>query len=79
MHIPKIKASGLVPEKDIALLFSNVEQLVTVNREFLRMLQERRKAAPLLEKIGDIFVKMVHSPVVSFRVAESGTHAVSLC
>jgi len=37
-----------------------VEQLQQVNKEFLKFLQERRKATPLLEKIGDIFVKMVN-------------------
>jgi hypothetical protein len=63
VHIPKLRASGLVPEKDISVLFSNTEQILSINKEFLRLLQERRKATPLVEKVGDVFLKMV--PIIS--------------
>jgi len=40
-------------------LFSNIEQLVGVNQELLKLLKERQAQGVVL-KIGDVFLQMVH-------------------
>ncbi|KAJ1558904.1 cytochrome c oxidase subunit 1 [Nowakowskiella sp. JEL0078] len=44
--------------KNIDSLFSNIEQLLSINEHFLQLLEERRAANPIVEAVGDIFVSM---------------------
>jgi len=53
-----VRAFG-IPEKDVAALFSNADQLLQVNKEFLSQLKKRREETPIVEKIGDIILSMV--------------------
>ena len=73
-----MRKKKLVNVKDIAIIFSNVEQLVPVNmvsffsnphffflltagtmQELLRCLETRRSENPVVELVGDVFVRLV--------------------
>ena len=48
----------LLSGQEVNNLFSNVEQLVGVNQELLKLLKERQAEGVVL-KIGDVFLQMV--------------------
>ncbi|TPX37626.1 hypothetical protein SmJEL517_g00698 [Synchytrium microbalum] len=48
----------LLSVKNVESVFSNLEQLLPVNQDLLKRLEERRLANPLIDKLGDIFVSM---------------------
>jgi len=56
----KMKEKAVVPPKGINIVFSNIEQLLPVNQEFLNaMLKRRSDSGGVVQKIGDIFTHMV--------------------
>lgn len=56
LYIDPLKKSRLVRPKDMAIIFSNLEQLIPVNQELLKALEARRSANIVIEQVGDIFI-----------------------
>ena len=56
-----LQARRIISSKDIAVLFSNVDQLLTINQELLRLMEERRARGPIIEQVGDIIKRLVRS------------------
>ncbi|KAI9355339.1 Dbl homology domain-containing protein [Zopfochytrium polystomum] len=52
-----IREQGLITAKYVSVLFSNIEQLLPVNQEFLgRLDQRRRERVGIVDEVGDIFL-----------------------
>ncbi|KAJ3129212.1 cytochrome c oxidase subunit 1 [Nowakowskiella sp. JEL0407] len=51
-------AKKLTTIKNIDALFSNIEQLLSINEHFLQLLEARRAKNPIIDGVGDIFISM---------------------
>ncbi|KAJ3091674.1 Myosin 10A, isoform D [Quaeritorhiza haematococci] len=60
-HKADIQKNKLLSEEDVQVLFSNIEQLVAANQQFLNLISAKRDANPLIEEIGDAFVEISES------------------
>ncbi|KAJ3147494.1 cytochrome c oxidase subunit 1 [Geranomyces variabilis] len=72
----------VVSAKNIDILFSNIEELLTVNSEFLARLEELYAANPIIEQFGDLLVTAMdrfvsYTPYCS-RQSESGVKHLSM-
>ncbi|KAJ3342836.1 cytochrome c oxidase subunit 1 [Gonapodya sp. JEL0774] len=56
--INPMRRGKFVRPKDVAYVFSNLEQLLPVNSELLRLLEERQMRSAVVHDIGDIFLRM---------------------
>ncbi len=59
-----LKSRDIIPEEHreefINKVFSNLQELYTVNSKLLKKLISRQKEALVVDKIGDIFVNITH-------------------
>ena len=53
-----LKKLALVSPKDISVLFSNIEQILPINQELLKNLQDKINANAVVDHIGDIFLQI---------------------
>ncbi|KAJ3103449.1 Phosphatidylinositol 3,4,5-trisphosphate-dependent Rac exchanger 2 protein [Phlyctochytrium bullatum] len=60
-HKPEVRNTKLVSEQDTAVLFSNVEQLITVHNQLMSKLNLKRESNPVIEEIGDVLVEIAES------------------
>ncbi|KAI8588609.1 Dbl homology domain-containing protein, partial [Geranomyces variabilis] len=72
----------VVSAKNIDILFSNIEELLTVNSEFLARIEELYAANPIIERFGDLLVTAMdrfvsYTPYCS-RQSESGAKHLSM-
>jgi len=51
-----LRESAILSPKDITVMFSNVEQLLIINQNFLEQLEKRREKSPVLLEIGDLLL-----------------------
>ncbi|TPX67259.1 hypothetical protein SpCBS45565_g03905 [Spizellomyces sp. 'palustris'] len=58
LYMNQIKKNKLLPPKDMAIVFSNVEQLLPVNQQLMKWLEDRTSQHPVVEHIGDIFIRV---------------------
>ncbi|KAI8813459.1 hypothetical protein BJ742DRAFT_431196 [Cladochytrium replicatum] len=57
LFLRRIREKGLLNHKGIAIVFSNVEQLVPVNMELLNYLEQRRREGfGSIREVGDVFL-----------------------
>ncbi|RKO93574.1 hypothetical protein BDK51DRAFT_40719 [Blyttiomyces helicus] len=53
-HKEQIRQTKMLPEEDITALFSNIDQLVPVNQQLLKRLNEKKEAEPLIAEVGQL-------------------------
>ncbi|KAI8822520.1 rho guanine nucleotide exchange factor [Fimicolochytrium jonesii] len=58
VYMNPMKKKLLLPAKDMAIIYSNVEQLLPVNQKLLQYLDERLAQGPVVEQVGDIFIRV---------------------
>ncbi|KAI8999847.1 hypothetical protein BC832DRAFT_563834 [Gaertneriomyces semiglobifer] len=58
VYMSKLKAQKILQPKDMSIIFSNVEQLLPVNQQLVKWLEDRISKGPLVEQIGDIFIRV---------------------
>ncbi|TPX39828.1 hypothetical protein SeMB42_g06228 [Synchytrium endobioticum] len=58
VFMKQLAGRKLISAKNVEAVFSNLEQLLSVNQDLLKRLEERRAAYPVIDKLGDIFVSM---------------------
>lgn len=58
LYLANIRKSKLVQNKDIGIIFSNVEQLLPVNQMLHSWIKERTDSSPVVEMIGDLFIRV---------------------
>jgi hypothetical protein len=56
VFLKPITEKKLLPPKNINLIFSNIEDIYEVNKEFLGILEHSREENPVIGNIGDIFL-----------------------
>ena len=54
-----LRENKILPPKDLAVMFSNIEQIVVINQNFLKSLEQRREETPVVQEIGDLISKAV--------------------
>ncbi|KAH6583550.1 hypothetical protein BASA61_007950 [Batrachochytrium salamandrivorans] len=54
----QLKRNKLIRSKDMAIIFSNIEQLLPVNMELLKSLVKRQEANKVIEHVGDVFIRV---------------------
>nr|KAJ3415389.1 Myosin 10A, isoform D [Polyrhizophydium stewartii] len=59
VYIKQLKRNKMIRPKDMAIIFSNIEQLLPVNQELLKSLMKRRESSPVIEQVGDVFIRVV--------------------
>ncbi|KAI9141773.1 Dbl homology domain-containing protein [Paraphysoderma sedebokerense] len=57
-YITPLRKNKVVRAKDLAIIFSNWEQLLPVNQELLRSLESRRGQNKIVEQVGDIWLRI---------------------
>ncbi|KAJ3280108.1 Myosin 10A, isoform D [Borealophlyctis nickersoniae] len=55
VYIKQLQKNKLIRTKDMSVIFCNVEQLLPVNQELLKWLEDRVNENPVVERVGDIF------------------------
>ncbi|KAJ3100459.1 Myosin 10A, isoform D [Phlyctochytrium planicorne] len=60
-HKPEVRATKLVSDQDVTVLFSNIEQLIAANTQLLTRLNARKESNPVIEEVGDILVEVSDS------------------
>lgn len=58
LYLNPMRKKKIVSPKDLAVLFSNIEMLVPVNSLLLKTLSDSREVYPIIERVGDIFLKV---------------------
>ncbi|KAL2914974.1 hypothetical protein HK105_205518 [Polyrhizophydium stewartii] len=58
VYIKQLKRNKMIRPKDMAIIFSNIEQLLPVNQELLKSLMKRRESSPVIEQVGDVFIRV---------------------
>ncbi|KAJ3125743.1 Myosin 10A, isoform D [Nowakowskiella sp. JEL0407] len=58
VYIKQIRAKKLMRPKDMSVIFSNLEQLLPINQEFLNWLETRQKEKSTVDCIGDLFIRV---------------------
>ncbi|KAJ3100825.1 Myosin 10A, isoform D [Phlyctochytrium bullatum] len=59
LFLSRMRTNAILPAKHLALVFSNIEQILPVNQELLRLLEQRRRTSlGVLEQVGDIFLSV---------------------
>lgn len=51
-----MRARSIIPEMDLARIFSNIEIIVDLNRDLLKRMEQRKKESPNDPNIGDLFL-----------------------
>jgi hypothetical protein len=59
---------AVIGEKERALLFANVQVILDINRELLRLLEERRAGWHRKQQIGDIFLQIVSNRFQTYMI-----------
>jgi len=59
VHMKKLKEANLISASDMQTLFSNLPQLVGVNREMADILAKKRAEAPVVLDLCDVFIRLV--------------------
>jgi len=59
VHMKKLKEANLISASDMQTLFSNLPQLVGVNREMTDILAKKRAEAPVVLDLCDVFIRLV--------------------
>ncbi|XJO78856.1 hypothetical protein BDV3_003234 [Batrachochytrium dendrobatidis] len=57
-YIKQLKKNKLIRSKDMAIIFSNIEQLLPVNMELLKSLVKRQETNKVIEYVGDAFIRV---------------------
>ncbi|KAJ3020230.1 Rho guanine nucleotide exchange factor 4 [Thoreauomyces humboldtii] len=58
IYMNPLKGTKLLPAKDMSIIFSNVEQLHGVNKQLRTWFDERLAENPIVQTIGDIFIRV---------------------
>eukprot|EP00842_Homolaphlyctis_polyrhiza_P004851 jgi/Hompol1/5367/HPOL_004431-RA len=58
VYIKQLKRNKLIRPKDMAIIFSNIEQLLPVNMELLKSLVKRQENNKVIELVGDLFIRV---------------------
>ncbi|KAJ3307215.1 Myosin 10A, isoform D [Kappamyces sp. JEL0829] len=58
LYIRPLQKSKLIRPKDMAIIFSNIEQVLPVNQELLRELEKKQTINPVIESLGDIVIRV---------------------
>lgn len=54
-----LKENKFLPPKELAVMFSNIDQIAVINQNFLKSLEQRREETPVVKEIGDLISKAV--------------------
>ncbi|KAI8895110.1 hypothetical protein BC833DRAFT_602380 [Globomyces pollinis-pini] len=58
LYIRPLQKNKLIRPKDMAIIFSNIEQVLPVNQELLRELEKRQSVNPIVNMVGDVFIRV---------------------
>lgn len=59
VYIRPLRKSKLVSSKDMSIIFSNIEQFMPVNEELFRELEDKQVQNPVVESVGENFLRVV--------------------
>lgn len=60
LYLKPLRANKLIRPKDMSIIFSNLEIILGVNQELLKSLDQRQSENFTVEKVGDIFIRVVN-------------------
>ncbi|KAJ3273942.1 Rho guanine nucleotide exchange factor 4 [Terramyces sp. JEL0728] len=58
LYIRPLQKSKLIRPKDMSIIFSNIEQVLPVNQELFRSLEKRQADNPVINLVGEIFIRV---------------------
>ncbi|TPX38315.1 hypothetical protein SmJEL517_g00307 [Synchytrium microbalum] len=58
IYIKALRKNKLLRPKDLAVIFSNIEMLLPMNQELLKLLEERQAQNHVVDRVGDIFIRV---------------------
>jgi hypothetical protein len=58
LYIRPLEKNKLIRTKDMSIIFSNIEQVLPVNQELLRSLDEQQQRNPVIDSVGEILIRV---------------------
>lgn len=58
LYINPMRKNKLIRPKDLAVLFSNIEQVLPINKEFSKWLDDLHNDGPIVQLIGELLIKV---------------------
>lgn len=73
-----LRENKILAPKEIAVMFSNIEQISQINQVFLKSLEQRREETPVMTEVGDLISKAVRTSSFFLGVDNNNNNAITL-
>ncbi|TPX30848.1 hypothetical protein SeMB42_g07856 [Synchytrium endobioticum] len=59
IYMKTLRKNKLLRPKDLSVIFSNIETILPMNQELLKLLEERQSQNHVVDTVGDIFIRVI--------------------